>query len=123
MRATEPLLIVDALAIRDTAPHDPSTDPIDFVDVHEWLGWVLKVTNGLNQSVTLTLFGNFNRSTVGAVSYTDTLTVAAGASGIIAFHGSRTAWTPWIYPSLACGIAPTRGVVDVEIVKFAKMRD
>lgn len=125
MRSTEPDEIVSALAILDTNAHTPATDPdyIDYADVHEFMGFVLKVTNGLNQAVTHTLYGNFSRSVTGADDYADTLTVAAGASGIIAWHGSRTAWTPWLFPSLQCSVAPTTGSVTVEIVKMDKMRD
>ena len=126
MRCTVPETLVDALAIRDTNAHDPSTthdttpDAL-FADVHEWRGWTLKVANTLDQAVTLTLYGNFAMSTTGADDYADTLSVAADAVGYITFHIARTAWTPWIYPSLQCSVAPTSGAVTVEIVKLDKM--
>lgn len=124
MRATIPELIVDALAIRDTTAHTPATDPtkVFFADVHEWQGWVIKVTNGLDQEVVLTLFGNFAASTTESDSYSATLTVAAGATGYITYHCPPNAWTPWIYPSLQCSVAPTSGSLTVQIVMFDKMR-
>ena len=127
MRATVPETLVDALEIRDTEAHDPSTfhdttpDAL-FSDVHEWRAWTLKVINTLDQTVTLTVYGNFAMSTTGAGAYTDTLEVAAGEVGYITFHVSKTApWTPWVYPSLQCTVAPTSGSVTVEIVSFDRM--
>ncbi|KKM90015.1 hypothetical protein LCGC14_1242950 [marine sediment metagenome] len=122
MRSTVPETVVDALEIRDTNVHDPSTDAeIDFADVHEWRAWTLKVANGLDQDLVLSLYGNFADSTTGADDYADTLTVVAGATGYITFHAARTAWTPWIYPSLQCSVIPTSGSVTAEIVKFDRM--
>lgn len=117
-----PGTIVDALEIRDTNAHDPSTDAeISFADVHEWRGWALKVTNDLDEDIVLTLYGNLTNSTVGADDYADTLSVVADGVGHITFHGARSPWTPWIYASLQCSVAPTSGSVTIEIVKFDGM--
>jgi hypothetical protein len=129
MRATVPETIVKALEIRGISAHDPSTDPdsILFADVHDWRGWVLKVNSDLDQEVTLTLYGNLVKTTTGAGDYPDTLTVGpgwpAGEVGYITFHATRSAWTPWIYCSMQCAVAPTNGGVTVSIVKFDRMRD
>lgn len=125
MRTTEPETIVDALEIRDTDTHNPSTDSeIDYVDIHEWKGFVIKGTNGLNQAVVITIYGNFARNTTGAKAYATTLTIAASGSGFLKYHAIRDAdWTPWIYLSLACSVAPTSGNIDIEIVKFDKGRE
>jgi len=125
MRATEPETIVDSLAIRDTSSHTPATDSeIEYVDIHEWKGFVIKLTNNLDKDVTMTIYGNFARNTIGAKAYTTTLAVTAGASGFIKYHAVRDAnWTPWIYPSLVCSVIPTSGDADAEIVKMDKGAD
>jgi hypothetical protein len=122
-RFATPETIVNALAIRDTSNHTPSTDPeISFHNVGAWLGWTIRVVNGLDQPVTLTLYGNTTNSETNADSYATTLTVAANSVGFITFHGRRGAWTPWVYCQLACTTAPTSGSVTVTITKFDRMR-
>ena len=130
MKCTEPFVIIDYHIPTSIVADSPATDVNRFfyIDVHEYRGFAIKLKSTLDQAVTLTIYGNFERATVGADDYADTLTLAAGnvttQYGIIVFHTNRTAWTPWIYCStVTAGVPDSAGRIFAEIIKFDPMQD
>ena len=129
MKCTEPITIIDVIDLYSATAFSPATHVAHYfyIDVHEYRGFAIKLKSSLDQAITLTVYGNFARGTVGADDYADTLTLAAGnvttQYGIIVFHTNRTAWTPWVYCQTLPAALPSTGHIYAEIIKFDPMQD
>lgn len=118
--------ICGALAIRDLAAHDMDTDA-EIVNscVMGWEGFTIKVVNGLDQAVVVTMYGNDADNTTNADAFATTLNVPAGGVGSLLLYAHVDGWFPYVYPSIIVpgGVAPTTGTISITIVKIHRERE
>jgi hypothetical protein len=112
--------LINALAIRDTANHDPSTDT---PGTNTFLadgrfhpsGRLLYVNNGLNQSVTVTLIASIDGVTLIAVG-TGQVVAATTTAFIdsVALAQLANAY-PYVGVRVAAAVAPTTGTITANL--------
>jgi len=105
------LEIVKALEIRDTATHVS-----DIADVSLYNIQTVTVINDLDQVVTVQIRGNWTPTELNAVDIGTSFDVAAGNSEFRTLTPDTSGWLPFVYVTLRCATAPTKGSVWVRIL-------
>jgi hypothetical protein len=119
---TEKATIVNAIAIRDTSAHSPSTDPTTMFLVDWTLGdeIFISVNNTLNQSVSVSVHaGTFEGGILtdwGQIAGFANNPFTVSASSKASFSGDKGgAWAPVLFLVLTCSVAPTSGNLTANI--------
>lgn len=111
-------VIANAIAIRDTSAHDPSTDAtLLLADLRALPGSrVLYVNNTLNQSVTITLEASTDGTTLKTIG--SGVTVTAGTTRYIDASDITQLSNPYPYIAIQaqCGSSPASGSLTVQLL-------
>ncbi|MFW6001700.1 MAG: hypothetical protein ACOCQD_00010 [archaeon] len=98
-------LIFDELEIRDTDNHD--SDVLDFTESS--IGTIY-ISNTLDQSVDITIYGNVSESMNGAVKMGTSFNVSSGGETEARFlDPTSTGWLPYIIVRVSCESSPSDG--------------
>lgn len=120
--------IVNALEIRDTSIHTPTTDPDEMIvlDIHSAALTVLKMMNSTDESIIVQFYSNIGKSgltiTEAAALYPDII----GPSITVQPGDSETRTLPWfqtpglIYCTAEATVTPTEGDLTVTAIQTGK---
>jgi len=103
--------IVKALEIRDTLTHVSDIADVSLYDIQ-----TVTVINDLDQTVTVQIRGNWIPSELNAVDIGTSFDVAAGDSEFRTLTPDTSGWLPFIWVTLRCAVAPTKGSIWVRIL-------
>jgi len=103
--------IVKGLEIRDTALHESEIADVSLYNIQ-----TLSIINELDQAVTIQIKGNWTASKMLAVDIGTAFDVATGNQEARTLTPDTTGWFPFIYVTLRCAVAPTKGAVWVRVI-------
>ena len=103
--------IVKSLEIRDTLTHNS-----EIADLSLYNHATVYVINELNQPVTVQVKGNWTPIYEGSVNVGTSFDVAAGAHGSRSISVATNNWFPFIWITLTCSVAPSRGAVHAKVL-------
>ena len=117
-RMPEADTIVDALAITDTNAHDPDSDSeVTISCLKLYRDASIRIVNGLNQAISVQVYGNTADSTTNAVTVGVAFNVAAGDSQIRTIIVNTAGWYDYLYLKITAAVAPASGTVTATISK------
>jgi len=103
--------IVRALEIRDTLTHVSEIANVSLYNIQ-----TVSVINELDQPLTVQVKGNWTPTTTHAVDIGASFDVAINTQETRTLTPDTSGWLPFIFVTLTCATAPTKGAVHVRIL-------
>jgi len=105
------LELVRALEIRDVVIHES-----DIADLSKFSHAQVYIINELDQACEIQLKGNWFKTHSGSIDINTAFSVASGAVGSKAISVAQLNWYPFIWLTMRCSVAPTRGAIHVKVL-------
>ena len=78
---------------------------------------VVWIQNELDQDVSVTVKGNYDKTTLGGTTIASAFTVSANSTKTYVVSVIGTNWLPYIWVEYGCSTAPTEGSLSIYLLK------